>query len=316
MDKCYVSYKKGLPVLEDISVAIKPGEILGLVGSSGAGKSTAMRVMTGQVKPYKGEAYTAGYDVKSQSFDISLRIGYVPQLEYLSLYYEFSSIDNCKFFGRNFGISNKVIEERAKDILSVLGFSEELMYQPIKFLSGGQRKRTSIAVGLINIPKVLFLDEPTTGLDPHLRIAVLNYLLKINQKYGTTLVIVSHDLEVADYCTQVAIIESVSEFKPGKIVGYGKPNDLVESLPSQGMALLVKFDELKWSQIPSIQNLPDVVYVLHAGRNTVKLFLKDVSKLKSTYNKLRDLGLKPMKFEIDKSAFLDYFRIKSQETQK
>ncbi|MFW9824927.1 MAG: ABC transporter ATP-binding protein [Candidatus Thorarchaeota archaeon] len=301
-----VKYPTGPPVLMDFSIDLKPGEILGLVGSSGAGKSTAMRVMTGQLKPYKGEAYTSQFNVATHAHDISLRIGYCPQLEYLSLYYEFSPIENAQFFGRNFGLSDKVIKERAQEILDVLGFPDDLMDQPIKFLSGGEKKRASIAVGLINIPDVLFLDEPTTGLDPHLRIQVLNYLLKINQKYNTTLVIVSHDLEVADYCTKVAIVEN------GRLVGFGRPNELIASLPSNGFSLLVKFENLSWSAIKEIEELDSVVYLLHAGRNKAKLFVPDVNEIQKIYKDLKSINLEPKTMVIDRCTFLDYFRLKNK----
>ena len=183
------------------------------------------------------------------------------------------------------------------------------MKQPIKLLSGGEKKRASIAIGLINIPDVLFLDEPTTGLDPHLRIQVLNYLLKINQKYGTTLVIVSHDLEVADYCTKVAIIED------GRLVGFGRPNELIASLPSGGLTLSVTFAELTWPDVTRIEKLESVVYVLHAGRNKIKLFVPDVNQIQKVYRSLREIGLEPKNIVIDRCTFLDYFRLKEKLTK-
>lgn len=184
------------------------------------------------------------------------------------------------------------------------------MDQPIKLLSGGEKKRASIAVGLINIPNVLFLDEPTTGLDPHLRIQVLNYLLKINQKYNTTLVIVSHDLEVADYCTKVAIVDE------GRLVGFSRPNELIESLPSNGFTLLVTLSQLSWAQIAEIEKLESVVYLLHAGRNKVKLFVPDVTEIHQTYKQLRSIGLEPKAMVIDRCTFLDYFRLKDKWMEK
>jgi ABC-2 type transport system ATP-binding protein len=300
-----VEYVKGKTVLKGVTISAEQGEILGLVGSTGAGKSTAMRVMTGQVKPKKGFGYTAGYDVSTQQNKITQIIGYVPQLEYLSLYYQFNAVENCQFFGRNYGLSNKTIKKRAEEILDVLGFDKELMYKPVKMLSGGEKKRASIAVGLINIPKILFLDEPTTGLDPHLRISVLNFLLEINRRYNTTLVIVSHDLEVADYCTQVAITEG------GTLVGYGRPNDLIQLLPSKGKVVTIKFEELHWSDIPRIESLDSVKFVLHSGRNKLKIFIDKIEEnFHQTYSDLTSIGLNIKSAVIDRCGFLDYFRLK------
>jgi ABC-2 type transport system ATP-binding protein len=264
-----------------------------------------MRVMTGQVKPTKGFAVTAGYHATKQKNQLVYHIGYVPQLEYLSLYYEFSALDNCVFFGRNYIVPRKMIIARAREIMSILGFENEtLLNRPVKYLSGGEKKRVSIAVGLIASPKVLFLDEPTTGLDPHLRIAVLNFLLKINKEFHTTMVIVSHDLEIADYCSKVAILNF------GHIAGFGKPKELVESLPSHGKMMLVKFDRLNnMEDIPKIKQIPGIRYVLNAGRNKVKIFADNVDDVSNISQNIQNIGLQLKSIVIDSSTFLDYFRI-------
>lgn len=305
MDRVCVSYTRGKQVLTDVSLHAKSGDILGLIGGSGAGKSTCMRVMTGQVKPTSGLSITAGYDCRKEKGKLVNVIGYVPQLEYLSLYEKFSAIDNCIFFGRNYLIPKSEIIKRAKRILQILGFeNEKLMNQPTETLSGGEKKRVSIAVGLINTPKVLFLDEPTTGLDPHLRISVLNFLLKINKEMNTTMVIVSHDLEVADYCSRVAILNF------GKIEGFGKPKELVESLPSQGKMIIVKFKELdNRTAIPTILKIKGVVHVLNAGRNKLKIFVENIADVSVIIKEIKKQGFDVLKFVVDSGTFLEYFRI-------
>lgn len=309
-DAC-VSYKKGKQILSNVNLYAKPGEIMGLIGGSGAGKSTCMRVMTGQIKPpqlTKGFAVTAGFRAVKDNLRLIQHIGYVPQLEYLSLYEQFNALDNCLFFGRNYVISKKEILKRARSILSILGFeNERLIQKPVKYLSGGERKRVSIAVGLINTPKVLFLDEPTTGLDPHLRIAVLNFLLKINKEYGTTMVIVSHDLEIADYCSKVAILNF------GKMAGFGEPKQLVESLPSNGKLLEIKFSRLNTKKdLPRINSIPEIKYVLNAGRNRIKIFSDKISELTTIITKLQNLKFNIEDISVNTGTFLDYFRIKGE----
>ncbi|MHA1730068.1 MAG: ABC transporter ATP-binding protein [Promethearchaeota archaeon] len=306
MRNCYVSYDNGkTTVLKDVSLEARKGEILGLIGGSGAGKSTAMRVMTGQVKPTEGYVKTAGYNVITQRNHLVQKIGYVPQLEYLSLYYDFSALKNCVFFGRTYQMKPRAIKKRAKEIFSILGFENEaLMKKPLKYLSGGEKKRVSIAVGLINTPKILFLDEPTTGLDPHLRISVLNFLLRINKEFNTTMVIVSHDLEVADYCSKVAILNS------GELVGFGKPRILVESLPSSGKLMLAKFKKIDpRKDIEKIKTIHGIEYVLHAGRNKLKICVKDINKIDQILDGFNRIGLELNSFNIDSGTFLDYFRI-------
>lgn len=306
LDNVHVSYEKGKEILHDISFRAKKGDILGIIGGSGAGKSTCLRTMTGQLSRKfltKGNATTAGCNVLEDNSSLINRIGYVPQLEYLSLYDEFNAIDNCVFFGKNFQLSKNIIKQRAVEILEVLGFNEDLMTKPVKRLSGGEQKRVSIAVGLINTPEVLFLDEPTTGLDPHLRINVLNFLLKINRKYKTTIVIVSHNLEISDYCDLIAILIK------GKLVSFGPPDEMINSLPSAGNILLCRFDYLNLKQINTIKKLEEVEFVLHAGRNQLKLFLKDFYQFRKTYNNIINLNLPLRSFSIVKGSFIDYFRV-------
>jgi len=306
LDNIHVSYEKNKEVLTNISFRARKGNILGIIGGSGAGKSTLLRAMTGQLNKNimtKGNALTAGINVLKNKEELINKIGYVPQLEHLSLYFEFNAIDNCIFFGKNYQLDKETIIERATEILEILGFNEELIYKPIKRLSGGEKKRVSIAVGLINTPEVLFLDEPTTGLDPHLRVAVLNLLLKINRRYKTTIVIVSHNLEIADYCDLIAILYR------GKLVSYGTPDDMIQSLPSEGKVILCRFRYLGLNQIKAIKGLENVEFVLHAGRNQIKLFLKDFTQFRKTYNQLIELNLPLSSFSIRRSSFIDYFRI-------
>ncbi|WP_457558500.1 ABC transporter ATP-binding protein [Candidatus Harpocratesius sp.] len=314
LSEASVAYQKGKSVLNNISLYLKPGEILGLIGGSGAGKSTCMRVMTGQIKPPQlthGFAVTAGCRAIKDNLKLIHHIGYVPQLEYLSLYEQFSALDNSLFFGRNYCISKKQILKRAREILGILGFeNEELLNKPVKYLSGGERKRVSIAVGLINTPKVLFLDEPTTGLDPHLRISVLNFLLKINKEFNTTMVIVSHDLEIADYCTKVAILNF------GQLAGFGKPKDLVESLPSKGKMLTIHLKSYNSRvHFRKIKEIAGIRYILNAGRNQIKLFSDEIGNLNLIISQLREIGLEIEHFSLDHAVFLEYFRIKGKHIE-
>ncbi|GAB4317841.1 MAG: hypothetical protein Kow0069_20710 [Promethearchaeota archaeon] len=306
-----VEYTKGKRVLHGVTLTAKRGEVLGLIGGSGAGKSTCMRVMTGQVVPTEGHAITAGCDVIKQRSELVRRIGYVPQLDHLSLYQQFNAIENAVFFGRNYGIPPAVVRKKAVEVLHILGFeTEALMKKPVRHLSGGERKRVSVAVGLVHDPDVLFLDEPTTGLDPHLRIAVLNFLHKINVELGTTMVIVSHDLEIADYCSKVAIIDR------GRLIASGHPRELVASLPSEGRMVTVQFSNLSHEDVGRVAGLPGVEHVLMAGRNRLKLAVTDYRNTRKLLRQLFELELPPVRFAIDRGTFLDFFRIKGRYEER
>jgi ABC-2 type transport system ATP-binding protein len=305
MQGVFVGYSKKNPILHNVSFEVEKGAIVGVLGNTGAGKSTAIRCLTSQLSPIRGWAKTAGIDVKDKEL-VKLRIGYVPQLEYLSLYYNFSAEDNALFFGRGFGLSDQEIKSRCKEIMSILGLvDEEFRIKPIKKLSGGERKRVSIMVGLINQPEVLFLDEPTTGLDPHLRIEVLNFLKEINERLKTTILLVSHDLELVDYCSHVMVFEG------GFMVDFGNPRCMVQSLPNHGRSLIIKTNAIIPSQEEILSQIDSIIYYLHVGRNTYKIFLESESKLENILNKLKEFNIIPESWYFEHCVFLDYFRVHS-----
>jgi ABC-2 type transport system ATP-binding protein len=226
-------------------------------------------------------------------------------LEHLSLYYDFSAIQNAQFFGRCFGMRNKKIEERAREVLSILGFDEDLMTKRVSKLSGGERKRVSICLGMIHDPPVLLLDEPTTGLDAHLRHETLNYLKELNYELGTTMVIISHDLEIVDYCTRVCLLED------GLVSQFGTPTDLISTLPGKGEALQVILPTSSPAVVERVREIPGVRYMAKAGRNTMKLFIHEPEKkLLPVIQELNKIKIPFEEVSLVEADFFDFFQVK------
>ncbi len=308
----HVSVKKNdVTLIEDISLIANEGEILGIIGESGAGKSTTMKVLTGQIKPDRGFARISGHDVFLDHNHVILKMGYVPQMGAVDdIYPEFSALKNAYYFGKMFAMPKSEIEERARQILTILGFSEDLMTKPVRKLSGGEKKRVSICIGMIHNPEVLILDEPTTGLDVHLRIEVLNYLKILNKTLRTTIVIVSHDLEVAQYVDRLAILEG------GRVIEFSTPQNLLDLFfPSGGYAVLMNFKIITLEIMNKLKSIEEVEYVLQVGRNSIKIFGKWIPDkidhlIKSIHEKLIDF----QSFSIDRATFLDYFRIRTEKS--
>ncbi len=295
--------------LKGVSFFANKKEFLGIIGASGAGKTTVLRVLTGQIGPTEGQAYVGGYDVTKEERLISLLVGYVPQLEHLSLYYDFTALQNAEFFGRCFGMRPKEIEERARNVLEILGFDEELMTKAVKRLSGGERKRVSICLGMIHDPPVLLLDEPTTGLDAHLRHETLNYLKELNYKLGTTMVIISHDLEIVDYCTRVCLLED------GLVSQFGTPEELISTLPGKGESIRVVLPRLSPSILERLATAPGVQYTAMAGRNAMKLFIDNPSE--QILPLIRVMNERKVPFDeisVVEADFFDYFQVKPWKT--
>lgn len=304
-DKVSVGYGKTI-ILHNVSLRVERGEMVSVIGNSGAGKSTGIRCMTAQIQPKIGSAKTSGIDVKFSEV-VQATIGYVPQLEHVSLYYNFSIEKNALFFGRNYGISDKAIKKRCREIMAILGLKDpKFLKKKVKFLSGGEKKRVSIMVGLVSNPEVLFLDEPTTGLDPHLRIEVLNFLHTVNQKFGTTIVIVSHDLEVVDYCSQVII------FSDGTLVDQGDPKKMVKSLPNEGFAMDILVEQISLEKEESMEKIAQIKYILHIGRNKFRFYYDNRKYERIIQEECKKLGINIKHVDFSESTFLDYFRINSK----
>lgn len=305
-----VAFKK-LFALKGVSFFANKRDFVGVIGASGAGKTTVLRVLTGQIQPTAGKAFVGGYDVTKKRRLISLLVGYVPQLEHLSLYYDFSALDNAQFFGRCFGMRPKEIEERARSILTILGFDEDLMTKKVEKLSGGERKRVSISLGMVHNPPVLLLDEPTTGLDAHLRHETLNYLKMLNFELGTTMVIISHDLEIVDYCTRVCLLEG------GNVAQFGTPAELISTLPGTGEAVRLVLPRMSDAILDKVTGLQGVKYWARAGRNAVKLFVDNPrDSMMYTIQKLNEMKLPFDEISIVEADFFDYFQVKPWKTSE
>lgn len=293
-------------ILKDITYYAREREILGIIGASGSGKTTMLRVMTAQLKPTRGRGLIAGHDVRREAVAIHYATGYVPQHEDESLYFPFSALENCHFFGRMYGLPAEEIKRRARELLTILGFNEELMKKPVQVLSGGERKRVSICVGLVHQPPILLLDEPTTGLDAHLRHELLNYLRELNYRYGTSMVLISHDLEVVEYCTRVVLLEK------GEISLQGNPDELVRSLAGGGEAIQLSFKRLTGDIIAQIQSIHFVRTTIRAGRGSLKVFVSNPrGELPELLAALREQDLPPLEASIVDANFYDFFRTKA-----
>lgn len=198
----YKGAENGL--MHKLNLDVKQGESFGLFGPNGAGKTTLMSLITGVLKPQSGSVELLGLDMKTHAKEVRHQFGYVPQS--LSFYEELTPIQNLEYFGAMMGLTRNQIKERGESLLSVLGL-EKVGKKPVKQFSGGMKRRVNLAIGVIHRPKVLFLDEPTVGVDVQTRHAIIQYLKELNQS-GTTLFYTSHHLsEAQELCNEVALMD-------------------------------------------------------------------------------------------------------------
>ncbi|ASU34588.1 ABC transporter ATP-binding protein [Mucilaginibacter xinganensis] len=203
----------------NLNLKITKGERFGLFGPNGAGKTTLISLMTGLLTADEGHIKLLGHEVGKQNSEVNKLFGFVPQD--FSFYQELSPVENLEFFGAWSGLDKPTIKQRTDELLTILGL-DDVRNKQVERFSGGMKRRVNLAIGVIHKPQVIFLDEPTVGVDVQTRHAIIDYLMELN-KSGTTLVYTSHQLSEAEgLCEQVALIDG------GKIIAQDNLDKLLK----------------------------------------------------------------------------------------
>jgi ABC-2 type transport system ATP-binding protein len=203
-----------LKVIDDMSMDIEPGTSYGLLGPNGAGKTTLIRLMAGLLKPANGSIQCLG---KTASPALAKQIGYMPQLP--ALYTELSVSQNIDFFARIYGLKDKKErQQRVEEVIKLVDLWDKRKTQVLN-LSGGMKQRVSLACAIVHNPPLLFLDEPTVGLDPELRVHFWEYFGSLTAA-GHTLIISSHTMDDAAHCRKLVFM------REGKVIAMGTPDEL------------------------------------------------------------------------------------------
>jgi ABC-2 type transport system ATP-binding protein len=212
-----------------VDIQVRPGEIVGFLGPNGAGKTTTLRMLTTLLAPEAGEAKVAGHDLRREPVAVRRRIGYVPQRGSTTPQAQVG--EELVDHGRLHGLSRAEASERGRALVGRLDL-DGTWERPTGTLSGGQRRRLDIALGLINQPPLLFMDEPTTGLDPQSRANLWSHIRELRDGHGVTVFITTHYLEEADaLCDRILVIDH------GVIVAQGTPTELKAGLSGDRVAL-------------------------------------------------------------------------------
>lgn len=212
----------GLVAVDNISFDIKKGEIFGLLGPNGAGKTTTILMLSTMLEPTSGTAFVNGFNVSDNRDDVRKSIGIVFQDQ--SLDDELTAYENMDFHGRLYRIPKEIRKKKITELLHLVGL-EERKDDLVKTFSGGMKRRLELVRGLLHEPKILFLDEPTLGLDPQTRNHLWRYIKKLNEENNITIILTTHYMEEADrLCHNMAIIDK------GKIIALNKPDKLKEEV--------------------------------------------------------------------------------------
>src|ERR1700722_12619954 len=238
--------------VDALNFSVEHGEVFGLLGPNGAGKSTLIRMLTTLVPPTSGVARVNGFDIVRQANEVRQSIGVIPQAMTSDL--DLSAIENMSIFAKLYGIPR---EKRLRTIAQLLKDVdlEKWGDKPVKMFSGGMRRRLEIARGLVHEPKIFFLDEPTTGLDPVSRVAVWEMLTRLKHERDLTILVTTHYMDEADkLCDRIAIVDH------GKLVALDSPLKLKASIPGKNI-LEVSFSVVPPGWTETVKALPEVAEV-------------------------------------------------------
>jgi len=271
----------GFKAVDNISFKIEEGEIFGFLGPNGAGKSTTMMILTTLLKPTSGSAFVGGYDVMSDAKKVREKIGYVQQE--ISVDEFLTGRENLYLHARINQIPSNLIKSRIDDVLELVELGEKKDQATLTY-SGGMRKRLDIANGLLSRPAVLFLDEPTVGLDIQTRRKIWGYIKKIRKDFGMTVFISTHYMEEADnLCDRIGIIDhgkiqvidtpkSMKSAIGNEIISF----NLVDGKASQD-ALIEQINKIEF--VKEVQNKQDLITVFSTKSNEVipKIFQESIN---------------------------------------
>ncbi len=234
--------------VDDVTFNVEAGEIFGLLGPNGAGKSTLVGMVSTLLKPTRGDIIIDGHSVVREPMAVKRLIGVVPQE--IALYPTLTARENLVFWGKMYGLSTPDIKERADNVLEIVGLADRAD-ERIDTYSGGMKRRINIAAGLLHSPKVLFMDEPTVGIDPQSRNHILETVKRLNED-GLTVIYTSHYMEEVEFlCDRIAIVDK------GRVIAVGTQEEL-RLLVGNKDVIRVKAPEVPEDVAADLKKIKDV----------------------------------------------------------
>jgi len=287
-----------ITAVDNVSFDVMEGEIFGFLGPNGAGKTTLIRMLTTLLKPTEGSAKVACCDVAKEPDKVRREIGVVPQAMTSDL--DLTGYENMDIYGRFYGIASKERKERTYHLLEMVGLAARAN-DLVAAYSGGMRRRLEVARVLVHRPKILFLDEPTIGLDPQSRHVVWDFLRKLIEGDKMTVFLSTHYMEEAEaLCNRVAIIDS------GKIIAIGSPDELKSQIPGNDIISLT-FENLSEDIVKRINELV-FVHKVAIENNSIRVYVDSgASNLPLLIDEIKTFGAKILSATVHEQSLEDVF---------
>lgn len=277
--------------VDDVSFAIQEGEVFSLLGPNGAGKTTTISMLSCLLVPTQGDAFIGDHSVTRDPMAAKKIIGVVPQD--IALYEELSALENLQFWGRMYGMGGAALKRRIAEVLEEVGLADKAK-QRVKTYSGGMKRRINIAVGLLHRPRLLFMDEPTVGIDPQSRRNILDSVKALNRQ-GMTVLYTTHYMEEAQELSQrVGIIDH------GKLIALGTQQELTQMVGQMdALRLHLPEGQEAGELIAALQALPDVRQVTTADHQIVLIVPDAQEAIPPVFAQADRLGFKIRSVEIE-----------------
>lgn len=283
-------------VVDDISFNIKPGEIFALLGPNGAGKTSTLRMMTTLLKPTSGSITIMGYDTQKEPQKVRSLFGLT--FQDASIDKDLSARENLMIFARLNGLSRKDTKVRTEELLTEFSLINSAD-KALSTFSGGMRRRLDLAVSLIARPAVIFLDEPTTGLDPRTRIQMWDTIRAL-VKDGSTIILTTQYLEEADQ-----LADHIAMIDHGKMVGYGTPNELKAKVGNEKLNLKFEDENQAEKSVQIIQS--DLKEKVQQNGNSVVIPISDINEVPIILHQLTQANLKISDLNVKQPSMDDVF---------
>jgi len=290
-------YEKGFRAVDDVSFEVQSGEVFGFLGPNGAGKSTTVIMLTTLALPTDGVARVGGYNVVERAADVRRIAGVA--LQEIGLDPLMKSHELLELQAHLFGMKRKEARNRADELLNLVKLTE-FTDRPVGKYSGGMRRRLDLALALVHEPAILFLDEPTTGLDPASRRDIWAEVRRLNRERGMTIFLTTQYLEEAD-----ALADRIAIIDAGKIAAEGKPAELKAGLGTE--SINVEFDTVEIAE-QAQSELQDEAKSAQLDRKTLRLYLPNAANaVPQVVNRLEQAGLKPTSLTLTQPTLDDVF---------
>jgi len=309
-----VVYKDGTRAVEDITFHVEEGQFFGFLGPNGAGKSTTIKVLTTLLRKTSGRVSISGFDLDKSPYAIRKVVGVLSQETSLDV--DLTGWENLHLQGRLQQMRGRVLDERVEELLKLVQL-EDVARKPAGKYSGGMRKRLDLASALIHRPKLLFLDEPTTGLDSQSRAAIWEYLEGVNKNEGITIFLTTQYLEEADrLCRKLSVIDH------GKLIASGTPSDLKESVGGDTINITLKDPGLTSKAKEILETISGITKVINSHDGVIAYAKSAGQIIAGVITTLDQAGIHPSFLSISSPTLDDVFlretgrRIRSDELSR